>query len=82
KKRLDNVIGTVPAGFRPARPQSACTADSDFQHVRVSVDSDGSAAIRADQPKDAAGLAATSMSLVWLTDDAWPSKMPGKDWRS
>jgi len=82
KKRLDNVIGAVPAGFRPARPLSLCTADSDFQHVRVAVDADGSAAIRADQPKQASGLASTSMSLVWLTNDPWPSKMPGKEWRS
>jgi hypothetical protein len=51
KKRLDNVIDAVPAGFRPARPQSVSSVDSDFQHVRVAVDSNGAASIRADQPK-------------------------------
>jgi hypothetical protein len=47
----------------------------------VSVDAAGSASITATQPKQAAGLSGASTSLVWLTDDEWPAKMPGKDWR-
>ena len=81
KKRIDAVLGKVPAGFRPSRHQSLCTSDVDFEQVRVSVDAEGSAAITAAQPKQAAGLASTSTSLVWLTDDEWPTKLPGKDWR-
>jgi len=81
KKRIDAVLGKVPVGFRPARHQSLCTSDVDFEQVRVSVDAEGSAAITAAQPKQAAGLASTSTSLVWLTDDEWPTKLPGKDWR-
>jgi hypothetical protein len=81
KKRIDAVLGKVPVGFRPARHQSLCTSDVDFEQVRVSVDAEDSAAITAAQPKQAAGLASTSTSLVWLTDDEWPTKLPGKDWR-
>jgi hypothetical protein len=81
KKRIDAVLGKVPAGFRPSRHQSQCTTDGDFEHVRVSVDAAGSASITATQPKQAAGLSGASTSLVWLTDDEWPTKMPGKDWR-
>jgi hypothetical protein len=80
KKRIDAVLGKVPAGFRPSSHQSLCTSDADFEQVRVSIDAEGSAAIQASQPKQAQGLAATSTSLVWLTDDQWPSKLPGKDW--
>ncbi|NBV46991.1 MAG: hypothetical protein EBR86_15495, partial [Planctomycetia bacterium] len=81
KKRIDDALGSVPVGFRPSRDQSICTADADFEQVRVSVDADRSAAIHAAQPKQASGLTATSTSLVWLTDDPWPTKMPGKDVR-
>jgi hypothetical protein len=81
KKRIDAVLGKVPVGFRPSHNQSLCTSDADFEQVRVSVDASGSAAINASQPKQAAGLAPTSTSLVWLTDDEWPAKLPGKDWR-
>ncbi len=81
KKRLDAVLGKVPAGFRPSRHQSLATADADFSSVRVSVDGSGTASIAAAQPKDATGLSSTSTSLVWLTDDEWPTKLPGKDWR-
>lgn len=80
KKRLDAVLGKVPAGFRPTRHQSLCTTDADFAHVRVSVDG-GSAAIAAIQPASAEGLDATSTSMVWLTDDQWPAKMPGRELR-
>ncbi|MFZ4082973.1 MAG: hypothetical protein ACOYKN_17225, partial [Pirellula sp.] len=81
KKRIDAVLGKVPAGFRPSRHQSLCTSDVNFEHIRVSVDADGKAAITASQTKQAAGLAATSTAMVWLTDDEWPSKLPGKEWR-
>lgn len=81
QKRIDAVLGKVPVGFRPARHQSLCTSDIDFEQVCVSVDAEGSAAITAAQPKQAAGLASTSTALVWLTDDEWPTKLPGKDWR-
>jgi hypothetical protein len=81
KKRLDAMLGKVPVGFRPSRQQSLCTSDSNFEQVRVSVDADGKAAITASQAKQASGLVSTSTSLVWLTDDEWPSKLPGKEWR-
>jgi hypothetical protein len=81
KKRIDAILGKVPAGFRPSRHQSVCTSDTNFEHVRVSVDADAKAAITAAQSKQAAGLVSTSTSLVWLTDDEWPSKLPGKEWR-
>jgi peptidoglycan/xylan/chitin deacetylase (PgdA/CDA1 family) len=81
KKRLDAVLGKVPAGFRPSRHQSLCTSDADFSRVRVSVDGSGTASIAASQPKEADGLTSTSTSMVWLTNDDWPAKLPGKDWR-
>jgi hypothetical protein len=47
----------------------------------VSVDADGKAAITASQAEQASGLVSTSTALVWLTDDEWPTKLPGKEWR-
>ena len=75
------MLGKVPAGFRPSRQQSLCTLDLNFEQVRVSVDADAKAAISASQAMQASGLVSTSTSLVWLTDDEWPSKLPGKEWR-
>ena len=81
KKRLNAVLGKVPAGFRPSQHQSLCTTDDDFQHIRINVDGSGAADISAAQPASAKGLERTSTSLVWLTDDEWPAKLPGRDWR-
>ena len=40
---------------------------------------DGSAAnVSVGQPDDVGGLSKVSTSLVWLTDDAWPSTLPGR----
>jgi hypothetical protein len=77
KKRLDAVLGKVPAGFRPSRHQSLCTSDADFAYVWVSVDGSGTAAIAAAQLQDADGLASTSTSMEWLTVDERPAKLPG-----
>ncbi|MFN9347536.1 MAG: hypothetical protein ACK6DQ_13155, partial [Planctomycetota bacterium] len=82
KKRIDAVLGKVPAGFRPSRHQSLCTSDGNFEHVRMSVDADAKASITATQSKNASGLVSTSTAMVWLTDDEWPSKLPGKEWRN
>jgi hypothetical protein len=82
KKRIDAVLGKVPAGFRPSRHQSVCTSDDNFEHVRVSVGADSKASITASQAKNASGLVSASTAMVWLTDDEWPSKLPGKEWRN
>ena len=82
RQRLHAVLGKVPAGFRPSQHQSFCTSDAEFQHLRVSVDAEGSGEISATQPPAATGLAKVSTSVVWLTDDQWPAKLPGKDWRN
>ena len=81
KKRIDAIIGKVPAGFRPSNHQSLCTTDTNFEQVLVSVDADAKAAITATQAKQASGVSSTSTSLTWLTEDEWPTKLPGKEWR-
>ena len=47
----------------------------------MSVDADAKAAITATQSKQASGVSTTSTSLTWLTEDEWPTKLPGKEWR-
>jgi len=47
--------------------------------VRVSVDA-GNANVSVAQPAAAGGLGKVSTSLVWLTNDAWPSTLPGRPW--
>jgi hypothetical protein len=81
KKRLKAVLGKVPDGFRPSHHQSLVTSDSDFHHVRFEVGSKRSPTIAVNQPASADGLSDVSTSLVWLTDDEWPSKLPGKEWK-
>jgi hypothetical protein len=55
------------------------TADESFRQVRVSVDA-GNANVSVAQPAAAGGLGKVSTSLVWLTNDAWPSTLPGRPW--
>jgi hypothetical protein len=66
-RQLKGLLGKIPAGFRPSLPHSLVTADESFRQVRVSVDAAG-------------GLGKVSTSLVWLTNDAWPSTLPGRPW--
>ncbi|MFM8406639.1 MAG: hypothetical protein ACKN94_04900, partial [Pirellulaceae bacterium] len=77
-KRLNAVLGKIPAGFRPSFPQSVLTSDGDMQPMRVSVSGGNAPDLSVAQGKDAGGLGATSTSMVWLTNDEWPAKLPGK----
>ena len=81
-RRLRAALGRIPNGFRPSHHQSLVTADQEFRHVRVAVDGGSSAGVSAVQPEAADGLAPVSTSLVWLTNDAWPSTLPGREWKS
>ena len=76
-RRLKGQLGRIPAGFRPRHTQSLVTADEAFRPVRVSVDG-GAAGVAVTQPDEVDGLAKVSTSLVWLTDDAWPTTLPGR----
>jgi hypothetical protein len=78
-RQLKGLVGKIPAGFRPSLPQSLVTADEAFRQVRVSVDA-GNANVSVAQPAVAGGLGKVSTSLVWLTNDAWPSTLPGRPW--
>jgi hypothetical protein len=78
-RQLKGLLGKIPAGFRPSLPQSLLTADEGFRQVRVSVDS-GTAAVAVAQPAETGGLGKVSTSLVWLTQDAWPTTLPGRPW--
>lgn len=78
-RQLKGLLGKIPAGFRPSLPQSLVTADEGFRQVRVSVDA-GTAAVAVSQPAAAGGLGKVSTSLVWLTQDAWPTTLPGRPW--
>ena len=80
RKRLRAVLGKVPDGFRPSHHQSLVTTDDEFHHVRFEVGAKRSASIAVHQPASAEGLAAVSTSMVWLTDDEWPGKLPGREW--
>jgi hypothetical protein len=80
-RRLRAALGRIPTGFRPAHHQSLVTADQDFRHVRVAVDGASSAGVSAAQPASADGLDPVSTSLVWLTNDSWPSTLPGREWK-
>jgi hypothetical protein len=80
RKRLRAVLGKVPEGFRPSHHQSLVTADDEFHQVRFDVGAKRSASIAVQQPASAEGLASVSTSLVWLTDDEWPNKLPGREW--
>jgi hypothetical protein len=82
RKRLRAVLGKVPNGFRPSHHQSLVTADNEFHQVRFEVGSKRSASIAVQQPASAEGLSAVSTSLVWLTDDEWPAKLPGREWKN
>jgi hypothetical protein len=55
------------------------TADDEFHQVRFEVGSKRAASIAVQQPASAEGLAEVSTSLVWLTDDEWPAKLPGRE---
>jgi hypothetical protein len=77
-KRLNAVLGKIPAGFRPSFPQSVLTSDGDLQPLRVSVSGGNAPDLSVVQGKDGGGLGATSTSMVWLTNDEWPAKLPGK----
>jgi hypothetical protein len=81
KSALNEVLGKIPAGFRPTYHQSQVTADKDFNQLRVSVAGGTTAELSANQPADSDSFASTSTSLVWLTNDDWPSKLPGKESR-
>jgi hypothetical protein len=81
RKRLRAVLGKVPDGFRPVHHQSLVTADDEFHQVRFDVGSKRSSSISVQQPASADGLSKVSTALVWLTDDEWPSKLPGRDWK-
>jgi hypothetical protein len=78
-RQLKGLLGKIPAGFRPSLPQSLLTADEGFRQVRVSVDA-GNAAVAVAQPAETGGLGKVSTSLVWLTQDAWPTTLPGRPW--
>ena len=78
-RQLKGLLGKIPAGFRPSLPQSVVTADEGFRQVRVSVDG-GNAGVSVNQPAGAGGLGKVATSLVWLTNDAWPTTLPGKPW--
>jgi hypothetical protein len=81
RKRLRAVLGKVPEGFRPSHHQSLVTSDDEFHHVRFEVGAKRAASIAVRQPTSADGLAAVSTSMVWLTDDEWPAKLPGREWK-
>ena len=80
RKRLKAVLGKVPDGFRPCHHQSLVTSDNEFHHVRFEVGAKRSPTISVQQPPSADGLSEVSTSIVWLTDDKWPAKLPGKEW--
>ncbi|MFN9562832.1 MAG: hypothetical protein ACK56R_04785, partial [Pirellulaceae bacterium] len=77
-KRLNAVLGKIPAGFRPSFPQAVLTSDGDMQPLRVAVSGGNAPDLSVVQGKDVGGLGATSTSMVWLTNDEWPAKLPGK----
>jgi hypothetical protein len=76
---LKGLLGKIPAGFRPSLPHSLVTADEGFRQVRVSVDA-GNAGVSVAQPAGSGGLGKVATSLVWLTNDDWPTTLPGKPW--
>jgi hypothetical protein len=76
-RQLKGLLGKIPAGFRPSLPHSLVTADESFRQVSVDA---GNANVSVAQPAAAGGLGKVSTSLVWLTNDAWPSTLPGRPW--
>ncbi|MFM8583572.1 MAG: hypothetical protein ACKOFW_19075, partial [Planctomycetaceae bacterium] len=80
KTAINQIVGRIPDGFRPIHAQSPVTSDADFRLVRVDVEPRKSADLSLRQAKASDGLSSTSTSLVWLTNDDWPSRLPGKEY--
>jgi hypothetical protein len=81
RDRIDAVLGKIPEGFRPSHAVSLVTADDGFRPVRIGVEAKTSARLSVSQAKGAEGLSHVSTTIVWLTDDKWPTRLPGKEWR-
>jgi len=79
-RRLKGILGKIPNGFRPNHHQSLVTSDNDFRHLRLSVDAP-TANVTVAQPAAADGLDKVSTTLVWFTNDAWPTNLPGRPWK-
>jgi hypothetical protein len=80
KTAINQIVGRIPDGFRPIHAQSQVTSDTDFRLLRVDVESRKTADLSLRQAKSTDGLSSTSTSLVWLTNDDWPSRLPGKEY--
>ena len=80
KTAINQIVGRIPDGFRPIHAQSQVTSDNDFRLLRVDVESRKTADLSLRQAKSTDGLSSTSTSLVWLTNDDWPSRLPGKEY--
>jgi hypothetical protein len=81
KSAINGILGRIPDGFRPAYHQSLVTSDTDFRMAKVDVAATNTAELSVRQPKGTEGLSPTATSLVWLTDDDWPAKLPGREIR-
>jgi hypothetical protein len=81
KSAINGILGRIPDGFRPAYHQSLVTSDGDFRMAKVDVAATNTAELSVRQPKGTEGLSPTATSLVWLTDDDWPAKLPGREIR-
>jgi hypothetical protein len=81
KSAINGILGRIPEGFRPAYHQSLVTSDVDFRMAKVDVAATNTAELSVRQPKGTEGLSPTATSLVWLTDDDWPIKLPGREIR-
>ncbi|MFN9373074.1 MAG: hypothetical protein ACK6D3_14430, partial [Planctomycetaceae bacterium] len=81
KSAINGILGRIPDGFRPAHHQSLVTSDADFRMAKVDVAAANTAELSVRQPKGTDGLSPTATSLVWLTEDDWPVKLPGREIR-
>ena len=81
KSAINGILGRIPEGFRPAYHQSLVTSDTDFRMAKVDVAATNTAELSVRQPKGTDGLSPTATSLVWLTEDDWPAKFPGREIR-